>query len=381
MTTVSPFEVRVYERDLTPVGWANAPVWLAATPRHNLQPTGAIAFSAADEKIAALNVPGRRVVVRYRGEHAVGGPVRLRTAAGSGRDRLVTFQITDDWWLLTRLLAWQVPGSAITAQSSAEYHVVTGPAETVVKTLIGAAVARVGSALGAPITIATDEGRGDTITVKARMDRPADVLFPLVDQAGIGVTVRQGSASLVVDCYEPSTWPLDLSEAGGTLAEGTWSLQPPEVTRVVLGAGGDGTARAFRRLVNTAAEAIWDVVEDFIDARDLDPTDPGFEAAATARMQAALAAGALKAGLSATLSETEVFRYGGAGVHVGDRLTVNLGLGASVTDVLRETTLTASTDDGYDATPVIGERRDDPDVLLGRAVSAALRTQRTQKRS
>lgn len=381
MSDDEPFEIIAYSRTFDRIGWVGAPQWLTATPRHNQQPTATIALAADDKKVNVLRTPGARVLIRYRGEHLIGGPCRLRSGQGATAERTVTFQVTDDWWLLNRVQLWQVPGSPIETQSAAEYHVVTGPAETVVKTLLGAAITRI----GLPVTVAPDLGRGDTITVKARMDKPADVLYPLVDQAGIGVTVRQASAGrdgggLVLDVYEPNLWPITLSEAGGTLTEGSWSLQPPSPTRVVLGADGDGDARVHRELINTAAEALWDVVEEYIDARDLKHTDPDFEAAATARMQAALAAGAIKTGLSIDLAETDVFRYGGAGVHVGDRVKVELVDGVVVDEVLREATLSDGAD-GESVAPVIGEHRDDPDDLLAGAVASALRATRIQQRS
>lgn len=371
-------EVLVYDKDFVRTGFIGDPLVLTATPRHNQQPTASITLAGNHPKIPLLYDKGSRCVIRYRDEHMVGGVTRLRGGEGIGAGKTVTFQIEDDWRLLKRIIARQVPASPITNQSAAEYRVLSGPAETVVKTLLAAEITR----LGLPVTVATDEARGGTIEVKARMDYPADVLFPLADQAGIGVTVRQSGAGLVLDCYEPTTWPINLSEAGGTILDGSWSLMPPEMTRVVGMFDGDGTARVYRQLINAALEAEWgDVIEGVIDARDLKHTDPGFEAAATARMQAALDAAVAKAGLSLTLAETSVFRYGGTGtrrgVHVGDILTAELAAGVTVTDVLREATLTWS-DEGAHVTPVVGERRDDPTTAIVRAVAALGRSLRTR---
>ena len=370
-------EVTVYDKAFNRVGWIGDPLVLTATPRHNQQPTASITLAGNNSKIALLAEPGARCVIRYRDEHMVGGMVRLQTAEGVGGNRRLTFQVSDDWRLLSRVLLWPVPGSAITSQGGSEYHTVTGPAETVVKTLLGAAITR----LGLPVTVAPDLGRGDTITVKARMDKPVDVLYPLVDQAGIGVTVRQVGSGLVLDCYEPTTWPINLSVSGGTIVDGSWSYRAPEVTRVVGGFDGDGTARNFRAQADSAVEGEWgDLVEDFVDARDLKVADAGFTAAANARMQAHIAANRAAAGLSLSLAETSIFRYGGSGVHVGDILTAELAPGVTTTDVLREATLTLSKD-GTQITPVVGERRDDPDYTLGRAVAALASKLRKTTRS
>lgn len=373
---VSEVEVRVYDKDFAFKGWIGNPIYLTATPRHNLQPTAAIALAGDDKKIGLLTEPGRQIVCRYRGEYLLGGPVRMRRGQGLTASRVVTFEVADHWRLLSRVLLWQVPAAAITSQSGSEYHLVTGPAETVVKTFLGAAITR----LGLPVTVAADLGRGDTITVQARMSTPVDVLYPLADQAGIGITVRQVGAGLVLDCYEPATKPITLSERGGTLTELDWSIAAPEVTRVVGGFDGEGTARHFRALADTALEAEWgDVIETFVDARDLKHDDPGFEAAATARMQAAIAAGSVKSGLSMALTESKAFRYGGeGGVHVGDRLNVQPAGGEPIAEVLREATLTWSKA-GDRVTPVVGDRRDDPDMTIARAIAGLARAQRTQQ--
>jgi len=365
-------DVRVYSPDLTRTGFIGAVEHLTVTARHNQQPTAELALATDDPKAALLTAPGARVVVTFRGEHLLSGPVLLRSSDGTRDTRILTAQIADDWQLMSNVLLWPVPASDLAHQSS-EYDVVSGPAETVVKTLLGAAIDR----LGLPVTVASDSGRGSTITVNARMDRAADVLFPLVDQAGIGVTVRQSGPGLVLDCYEPAAWPITLSEAGGTITQGSWSLRPPTVTRVVLGADGEGTARVFRALANTLLEETWGfVAEAFVDARDLTHTDATFEAQATARMQAALAEGAMVAGLSLSLAETATFQYGPGGVHVGDTVSAELEGGQTVTDVLRTATLSWSADGGVSVTPTIGDHTDDPTVSLVRAVARAQRANR-----
>ena len=366
--STSDVQVEVWDKSRTERVWVGDPIRLVATPRHNQQPTGSITLPIGSGHFARLEAHGARVVVRHRGEHLMSGPVRQMRVEGARPERAATFEIEDDWRLLTRLLAWPVPAQPITNQGGAEHHVLTGPAETVVKTLLGAAITRTGQ----PITVAPSLGRGSTITVRARMVPPADVLLPLIDQAGIGVTVRQVGSQMVLDVYEPTTWPGVLSERARTITELSWSREAPTATRVVLGADGDGTARTFRRLIDSAREAEWgDVVEVFVDARDLKHTEPGFEAEATARMQEALAAGAPLTGLTVSLAEAGRFVYGGAnGVRVGDRVPVELIPGAPpVVDVLRAATLTWDRT-GVRVTPQIGERRDDPSDATARAIKA-----------
>lgn len=382
----TPFDIAVYTKNLDRPGWVGAPEVVSVSPRHNQQSTASITVPAGHAINAALLADGARVIVRYRDEYTVGGTVGLRSSKGAGATRTLTYQVSDDWQILADMLGWPVPGSALSAQSGAEYDVRTGPAETVVKGYLTANLARLSDAFAAPVTIAPDLGRGATITSRARMVPLADALFPLVDQAGIGVQVQQTLTGLEVDCYEPVDWPLRLSEDGGTLISNDWELRPPTVTRVVLGVDGEGTGRTFDGpYIDTVAEAaIGRPIERFVDARDLDHTAVGYTTLAQARADEALAAGAAAAGLSIELAETEVFRYGGEGIHVGDRVVVEIAPANDtdpavlITDVLRSATLTWTARGGPVVTPVVGERTNDPTALTMRALERMARRQRQQ---
>jgi hypothetical protein len=248
------------------------------------------------------------------------------------------------------------------------YRSVTGPAETVTKTLIGENAAR----LGLPLTVAPDLGRGATITVATRMHTLAERLMPLVDQAGIGVTVRQAGTGLVLDCTTPTVIVPVLMPEAGTVTAWTWDRSGPAATRTVVGGQGEGTAREFRSRVAAGTEATWGprgVGEIFTDARDA-AAGPVLDA----RGDAAIAAATPTAGLSLSLSETDRWRFGSGGFAVGDRITAQLIPGTvPVTDVLREVTIRWTADDGMITTPVVGERTDDPGQALAGAVVALAR--------
>lgn len=383
----SPFEIALYDKTLERIGWVGDPIRLHVTPAHNQQPFASLTVDDDHRYARALATPGTRVVIHYLDEYTIGGPVHLTRAHTEGTGDLRTFEIRDDWSIFTRVLAWPNPAGTILQQGANGTHDVrTGPAESVVKGYLTANLARLGSgAHHLPVTVAPTQGRGSSITVQARMQPIADNVFPLADQAGIGTTVRQTLTGLTVDCYEPVQWPIDLSRDGGTLVGNDWSLRAPETTRVVIGADGDGVDRVFRGpFINIDAEAAYrTVLERFVDARDLDSDDPQFETLVAARAAQALAEGAARSGLAVRLAETEVFRYGGQGVHVGDLVTVELDPATdtdpavTVTDVIRTATLTWSAEGGALATPTVGDRFDDPTQTLARAIAAVARRQRT----
>lgn len=369
----SPFELTVYDKAFQRLGWVGDARSLHMTVRHNGQSSGAVRVAAGSDAVEYLSEPGARYVLAWRGEFLSSGVVRLTSAEGSAAQRELTFQLSDDYRILTNTLGWQSPASAIGSTpvtQPAEHDVRTGSAEAVLKGFVTAnAVTR----LGRPLTVATNLNRGSTITVQSRMDKLTDGLFPLVDQAGIGVTVRQVGAGLVLDCYTPATFPIDLSEEGGTLDGVAWDLVPPDVTRVVVQGPGDGVAREHVVRINAAAEALYgDVIEQATDARDVKADDPNKAALMQARGDEVLAAGAARSGFKLTLSDTETFRYGGDGVRVGDRIRAEIAPGNVVEEILREATLTFNLD-GPSESLVAGERENDPDARLYRQLSDVTR--------
>lgn len=368
-----PFELTIYDEAFQRLGWVGDAKSLHMTVRHNGQSSGAVRIAADSEAVECLSTQGARYVLTWRGEFLSSGVVRLASAEGPGRQRVLTFQLSDDFRILTNTLGWQSPTSAIGSTPVTqpdEHDVRTGTAEAVLKGFVTAnAVTR----LGRPLTVAANLNRGAEITVQSRMDELSDVLFPLVDQAGIGVTVRQVGEGLVLDCYEPALFPIVLSEEGGTLDEVAWDLVPPDVTRVVVQGPGDGVAREHVLRINAAAEALYgDVIERATDARDVKADDPNKAALMQARGDEVLAAGAARSGFKLTLGDTETFRYGGDGVRVGDRMRAEIAPGVVVEEILREATLTFNLD-GPSEDLVAGERENDPDARLYRQLSDVTR--------
>lgn len=369
----SPFRVTCYDGALQRTGWLGDPTQMVVTPRHLAIGEAKITIPTSHPKLELLTAEGARVVCEYDPgggwQHLISGPVRQITGTGPSSSGTVTVRVEDDLRLLWRVLGWPVPGSPLTGQTAREDRR-TGPAETVAKQFIAAnAVTR----LGLPVTVVPTHGWGASITVAMRMSVLADRLIPAMDTAGIGLTVRQSGATLSVDAYVPATWPVTLTEASGVVQGWDWSRDAPTVTRTVVGGQGEGTVREFRHRPSSTAttplEAQWgDKVEAFTDARDTDVA-----AELDARGDQTLAEGAPKAGLQLVLSDTPTFRYGSQ-VRVGDRVTVDIGQGVTITDVLREAVLDWGPA-GLQVTPTVGERSG-PDRVLVRALSGFSRAVR-----
>lgn len=368
MTGLSPFTLTVFSRSFQRLGWIGAPLAVECVPRHNAIGYTKITVPSDDVRVPYLMTDGARMTVDYLGEQVMSGRVSHREGAGPAHTATITVTVEDDLRLLTRMLGWPNPAGGIDAQGAATaYHTVTGPAETVLKTVVTANKSRTSPA----VTVAADSGRGSAITASLRMHPVSDRVLPLVDAAGIGVTVRQQGTGLVLDCYTPTVRAQPLSEDAGTVVDWSWSQEAPAATRVVVGGQGEGTAREFVHVTDSGREAAWgESIEVFRDARDSDDT-----AVLTLRGQETLTEGAAKAGLSLTLAETAGFAYGRS-VRVGDVVTTALAPGVEVTDTLREARIVWDAENGLTATPVVGERTDDPGDMLRGTLQALTRAVR-----
>lgn len=374
-------QITVWSKAYARTGFIGAPSSLKLNLRHNAVSDAEFVVSTASPYLDAVQAPGARITVDYLGSQVFSGPISgstRRGPAGAGNQLEVTFTAVGDWRLWNRLLGWPQPGSAVGSQGTA-YDTRTGPAETVAKGFAAANVARLSSAIG-PVMVATDLGRGDVITVQSRMHVLTDRLFPAVDTAGIGLSVQQAvaadgtSSGLVVDAYEPATYPRTITDRSGVLVSWEQTSTVATATRAIIGGQGEGTAREFRRVIDTALEAATgDVVEVFVDARDT-----SVAAEQDARGYAALAENAPMTGLKVELAETPTFRYGDS-LRVGDSVTLSLANGAvTLTDVVREATLTWD-ENGLNVVPLIGDRTVDARSLLGKALGQLQKAIRDMK--
>jgi hypothetical protein len=263
---VSVFRIAVYDKNRVFQCQIGSPAALEATVRHNLVSTLKMSVSLDHERLGALMADGARLRVSFKGEHLISGPVTADELVTDGVSGLYTVTVEDDFRVLREILGWPVPTSAIGSQSGAEYRTYTGDAESIIKSAVSEnGVTR----LGVPgLTVATNLGRGDVVPggVAFRMHPLADLLFPAVEDAGLGVTVKQDGTSLVLDVYEPVTFPRTLSVKGRTLQQATMTRTRPTASRAVVGGSGEGKARYFRNLTDGARETTYGMrAETFVD--------------------------------------------------------------------------------------------------------------------
>lgn len=377
---MSAFRIGVYNKDRVFQCQIGNPAMLTATPRHNLIGTATMAVPLNHVRIPELMADGARLGLSFMGEQLMSGPITDDLLETDGKSGLYTVTMQDDKKILWDILGFPVPSVAAVPgaidQSAAEYRTYTGNAETILKT----AVTENGvTRLGVPgLTVSVNLNRGAIIPggVPLRMHPLADQMFPALEDAGLGVTVRQQGTSLVLDVYEPETHPRTLKINGRTLKQISMTRTRPKSSRVVIGGQGEGTLRNFRYLIDAAREAQYGMTaETFRDARDDDTP-----AVMDARGAETLAENGPKNGVSLTLAGSGIFKYGPGGFHVGDRIPVKVADGLIITEVIRECTLTWVSKDYARMEPVIGERTNDPQRVAAQRIAAIARGQRNQER-
>lgn len=265
---MSVFRIAVYDKNRVFKCQIGAPESLEVTVRHNLVSTLKMTVPLGHDRLPELMADGARLKVSFKGEHLISGPIVADELDTDGVSGSYTVSVEDDFRVLREILGWQVPTSAIGSQSGAEFKTYTGNAETIVKNVVtDNGVTR----LAVPgLTVAANQNRGSTVPggVAFRMHPLADQLFPAVEDAGLGVTVKQVGSSLVLDVYEPTTFPRTLSVKGRTLQRTTMSRTRPTASRAIVGGSGEGKARYFRQLTDAAREAAYGMrAETFVDDR------------------------------------------------------------------------------------------------------------------
>lgn len=352
-------KITVFDKHFARQGTLGAATKVDFTEVCNGTGTATVTIPPSRPRVSAALQPGSRLMIES--EYGVfSGRVVSRGGSGPGPAE-VTLTVADDWRLFTRLLGWPNPTASLNSQTS-DYRRYYGSAETILKGAVREAVAR----SGAPVTVAPDLGRGAVIAggVALRMHPLADRLFPAVENAGIIATVVQSGSGLLVDVRESETIRRPFSVESGNLVSWEWAEDDPTVTYVVGGGQGEGVARRFMSGVDTSRETSYgERLEAFVDARDAE-NDTDLQG----RIQEALLEGAAVSGLTLQVASTKGSKYG-KHYRAGDMVTVKAP-GLQISDRLRSANFSWTRESGLQVVPGVGDRTDDPDLMLAKQVKA-----------
>lgn len=353
IVSIPPYRVTVRSPSMVPVGEVGRLSSLKVTPRFNAVGGFEIEIPFQDPKAALLN-KGCWVEFLSNDSVIMAGQIRGRKLiedADNIGGTLTAYGPSAEQ-VLADHLAYQVPTSAASSQGSDDYDNRTGVAETVLKQYVnlnagpGALAAR--NSL-TPIAIETDLGRGASVKGSARMTNLLDLCATLATPGGVGFrVVFNVSGQLEFQVFVPTDrsgsakFGLDL----GNLVSYEYTEEASRSTAVVIGGSGDGIARTFREIIDTAAQTTWTHrTEVFVDKRDTADVSELDQAGS----QESVDNGPVT-GLAIKTADIPNLRFN-VDYFLGDKVSVPA---AGITDVLREVEITWDADNGPATTSTVG---------------------------
>lgn len=378
----------VFDKSLHKIGIVGAPNSVDMVARWNAASDLSFVLDADHVRAGALAQPGARVVAEYfragadEATTTVSGVVDGIDGEGDLDEATRTFTIRDDWNELTNL-GWPNPYNTVTQQSVSAYDVIKGSTETAVLT----AIRHLNDRLKLNLWMPPDFGRGKTITLQLRMDMVSDKIVPALQAAGLGVRIVQRNAPLDpvgsrrwVEIVQPQVYAQELTELSGVISSPSFSTVNPPITRTVVGAGGEDVARIFRQFIRSDLEALTGQIREvFVDARDIDPTDPDLESLISDRSDEAFADQMRTVSLDVTLAEAGAFQFGRT-FNLGDTVSIRLAGAPLLTDQVTEVEITEDTDNGLLVTPKVGSMDDSTDAKVISVVAAIEKNLRALQR-
>jgi hypothetical protein len=337
--------IEIRDANLDLVGQVDDFTKLEAVLRFNLADSWILDLPA---RYASDIGPGAGIVVRRGTDVLFSGPVtKPERNWDKDTDSLTVAGVSDDGHVEDRLAFPSAP-----PYTGSAYDVRTGAAETVMRAYVnanagpGAASAR----QVAGLVLAADGGLGSTVTGRARFDVLGDLLRSLAVSGGdLGFRIVQNGAALTFEVYEPEdrSATVKFSPALGNLHAFTYAPSAPEGNYVIVGGGGEGTARVFSEGGDSASITRWGRrIETFRDRRDT--TNAG-ELAQSRDEELASKAG--KMSLTIEPVDTSGIQFL-RDYRLGDLVAVEVD-GSTIVDVVREVKLTISPA-GETVAPTVG---------------------------
>lgn len=337
----------VFIRDANRVIVGELPQWRSIDLEIGYNAAGKWTVVARDEQAALSKlVKGGGLAIRWDENITVAGRMEERPRdrkaspdqdSGAGTRTLTG---SDGLAVIANELLFPFPTGTtfLTACQGAAYDVRNAPAETVIKGFVSANVGvdrpswRNDGITGLDLlTVATDQGRGQTVKYSARFEPALDVLRILAlnyQPAGtpplgfvLSVTEDPNTGQLIFETtpQRDLTATAVYSWAAGNLTETSWNEAAPTVTHAVVGGSGDLTARVFQLVKDTQAaqdwrQPVWQFVDDSSTSDTTEMTQSG---------QDTLNQGQRSGLLSATCVDTPKLRFG-EHVQIGDLVTVEV---------------------------------------------------------
>lgn len=288
--------------------------------------------AAKEAKLATLFDFGNGIILRRNGEVILSGDITdIEEQMGSKGKKYILRGI-DDTGLLAGRVGLPVPSGP--PYSSASHDVRTGAAETVMREYVyyNAGAGATSDRQIAGLTLAADEGRGETVTGRARFVELLYLLEELALAGGdLGFKVVQTGTGLQFQVYQPvdRSARVKFSMGFGNLVSYKFKETAPTGNYNYMGGQGELTARVIAEDGDEDSIARYGRIEFFKDQRN--EADPAKLATWIAKE---LAANANKLSVRAEVSETESLKFG-EHFGLGDKVTLVTGR-RTIVDLVRE---------------------------------------------
>jgi hypothetical protein len=356
VAAIAPYRMIVRDKNRTRIGEIQRMTALSLIPRYNDVGSWSVTLPKGHRQ-ASLLAEGGWVTFMSRDYEIMSGIIRGIKEnwddQNSGAGTLTAYGPSTEQVLADRL-AYQVPASVATSQSATDYDRRNGAGETVIKAYVnvnagpGALAARRTPSM----TVDADLGRGATVTGSARMDNLLTLIQGLATAAGLGFRVVFGTDdTLAFSVFVPvdRSGIAKFGKQLGNLVSYEYVREASKSSDVIVGGTGDGTARIFREIIDTQAQALWgNRSETFVDRRDTSDTFELDQAGA----EEAVTNGPTTA-MSIKTVDTPQLMFA-RDYYLGDRVTV-VDPGA-VTDVLTEVQIEWTADKSPSTTSTVGSK-------------------------
>lgn len=235
----NPFDMTIYDKNFNHTGFVVDPIFINMVPSWWNQGYCSFMLEANNPYAKALQRKGARIVVRYRGEHVMSGPIRsYRGDVLSGGT--LTYQMLDDYRLLVNTLGYVNPSHVLSATSltdlgqswrpdssaSSAAGKVVGQtsyfywpdgkdsrpkitsAEQAIKLILKQNLV---DRLNRPVTIMPDQGRGGDPTAYLpiiRQEMLSEALQPILNNSNMSIRLWQEpyGKTIKIDVVEGGTW-------------------------------------------------------------------------------------------------------------------------------------------------------------------------------
>jgi hypothetical protein len=274
--------VEVRNASLQLVGQLTAQDLVGATfiTRFNNLGSWSVKLSPVQPLADVLRSPGSGLVLTGPNGVIISGPTRSAKLEQTTENNLGIWVIegTDDSVVLSERLAYPEPGQDDVTQQLTAYDVRTGPAETVIKGYIqdNISSASITARAISNLLVEADQGRGLSISGRARFIALQELLYPLAQTGAVGYQVVQKGTDIEFQVYEPKdlTASIRMDVDNGKLTRTEYSYISPQATRAIVGGSGESIDRLFYEgtsLESLNAESIWGRrIEIFLDDRGTD---------------------------------------------------------------------------------------------------------------